>query len=288
MARLHLATPALLLVACHGAPSQPPRPAVGSGPVPMVFVQGGTFLMGALDSDPKARPCERPRHQVTVSDFYLDQHEVTVAAYAAAVAAGHVTAPESEAHLDWHGELATWGQPGLEEHPVNGVNWLQADAYCRALGKRLPTEAEFEYLLRGAHPDALYPWGDEPAPTKGFGNCACSECPPQYAEGHPIQGCDDGFIKTAPVMSFAPDPHGIYDLTGNVWEWCADWYGERYYGAEPVTDPTGPASGRDKILRGGGHHCVIEELRSSERHHKKQGDGAVFSGFRCASGAPVP
>jgi formylglycine-generating enzyme required for sulfatase activity len=254
----------------------------------MARVPGGSFMMGALDFDRKARPCERPRHLVTVSDFYLDQHEVTVDEFAVAVRAGAVAEPESEGRKDWHAELATWGAEGTGNHPVNGVSWLQADAYCRHLDKRLPTEAEFEYLLRAGQPDAVFPWGNAPAPPMGFGNHACSECPPQYAEGRPMAGCDDGFIKTAPVMSFTPDRHGLYDLSGNVWEWCSDWYAEDTFTAEPRRDPQGPPGGRDKILKGGGHHCVVEELRISERHHKRQDDGAVFSGFRCASSAPVP
>ncbi len=284
---IFIATLSLGSLACD---ADKPAPTPPETAVTMVRIPGGSFMMGALDSDPKARPCERPRHQVTVSEFWLDEHEVTVEAYAAAVAAGAVEPPVNRLHKPWHAEIITWEGEDTQRHPINGVSWRQADAYCRWLGKRLPTEAELEYALRAGQPDALYPWGDAPAPTPGFGNHACSECPPRYAEGHPIEGCDDGFILTAPVKSFEPNAWGLYDISGNVWEWASDWYGERWFRPAPVVDPKGPLGGdRDhKILKGGGHHCVLEELRISERHHKSIDDGAIFSGLRCASDRPSP
>jgi len=254
----------------------------------MALIPGGAFQLGALDDDSQARLCERPRHRVVVADFLLDVREVTVTDYTRAVAAGVVAEPVNRAHMPWHSELATWGDETKLDHPINGVTWAQADGYCRHRGARLPTEAEFEYALRTGGSDGLYPWGDNHAPPEGAGNHACSECPPRYAEGSPIEGCDDGFVQTAPVGSFAPDAHGVYDLSGNVWEWCSDWYWPDAYSALGSADGLGSPQSREKILRGGGHHCVLAELRSSERHHKRWDDGSVFSGFRCAADITAP
>ncbi len=294
-ARAESAILALVLTSCsqpstQRAPDPPAAAPVETAlpPAAMVLIPSGSFMMGALDDDDEARPCEHPRHEVTLSSFLLDEHEVTVAAYAAAVRAGAVSEPINRLHFDWHAEYITWDQPDKRDHPINGVSWHQADAYCRHMGKRLPTEAEYEYVMRAGVDGALYPWGDSREPPPHLGNLACMECPPRYAENEPIQGCRDPYIHTAPVKSFEPNAFGLYDIVGNAWEWCADWYGASYYAASPALNPQGPATGDDdhKTMRGGGHHCVLTELRSSERHHKPADDGAVFVGFRCAMDAP--
>lgn len=247
----------------------------------MIRVPGGTFERGAPDHDRDARPCERPRHRVTLRPFLLDRTEVTVAAYAEAVAAGAVPPPVSRLDRPWEADIVNWGVPGREQHPVNGVTWGMADGYCRWRGKRLPTEAEFELVLGGGR-GTIYPWGDDPVPPAGYGNYAGEEAPEVYAHGRTIQGYRDDHVLTAPVGSFPPDALGFHDLSGNVWEWCSDRYGEDVYARRVEDDPRGPPAGERRILRGGGHHCVLEELRVAERHHKRETDGSVFSGFRCA------
>lgn len=260
--------------------------APATAPSPLVPIPGGTFPMGALDEDPDARDCERPRHEVTVSPFQLDRTEVTVAAYAEAVAAGVVSEPGCTPHDEWGEELCNYRHGDRGDHPVNGVSWTEADAYCRWRGARLPTEAELEFALRAGHPDGLYPWGDSPLPPRRTGNYAGDSAPGTRAEGPVLTGYDDGYALTAPVASFPPDTLGVYDLSGNVWEWCSDWFGPDYYATSPAVDPAGPAHGERRILRGGNFYCIREELRTSERHHKRPEDEAVYTGFRCAADAP--
>ena len=248
----------------------------------MVLVPGGTYWMGAVARDREARPCERPRHQVTVQSFWMDRHEVTVARYTEAVDAGIVPAARCVTRHDDETELCNMARPDRLDHPVNGVSWEDAEAYCNWRGTRLPSEAEFEYALRAGRDDAIYPWGDGRTPPDRIGNIVGEETVESYRRWDHIPRYTDPHVGTSPVGSFEPNPLGLYDLTGNVWEWCSDWYAERSYAADPQADPQGPSRGEDKILRGGGFHCILAELRSAERHHKKITDDSFYSGFRCA------
>ncbi len=260
--------------------SDPPRPATEAT---LVSIPGGTFSMGALDHDTDARDWERPRHEVTISPFQLDRTEVTVAAFAEAVAAGVVSEPGCTPHDEWGDELCNYRHEDRRDHPVNGVSWADADAYCRWRGARLPTEAEHEFALRAGDRDAVYPWGDAPVPPEKVGNYAGESAPRTHAEGPVLSGYDDGFALTAPVASFPPNALGVHDLSGNIWEWCSDWFGPAYYEGSPTLDPGGPDRGERRVLKGGNFYCIREELRISERHHKRSADEAVYSGFRCAA-----
>lgn len=261
---------------CDGGDDQPPPRAE------MVRLPGGSFWMGARTHDGAARSWEKPGRQVSVGPFWLDRTEVTVAAYARAVAAGAVTPPRCRVKDPAHQRFCTWGRRDTGQHPVNGVDWHQAEAYCRFRGARLPSEAEFEYALGRGAPGRVYPWGDDPTPPPGWGNLADRALPADRAEGPPLGDYGDDHRGPAPVGSYRADAAGIVDLSGNIWEWCGDWFGEDAYAALPTRDPRGPQSGARKILKGGNFYCVLEELRVSERHHKPPDDGAVFSGFRCA------
>lgn len=274
---------ALLFAACRTSAPPEPEPAPEAE---MVLIRGGNFEMGAVDADTSARPCERPRHTVHVSDFLLDRTEVTVAAWAAAVAAGAVAEPTNRAETSWQADLANWGRADRQDHPINGVTWFQADAYCRWRGARLPTEAELEYALAAGADDSIWPWGSTPTPPARAGNYAGEEVPRFFAGGKPLQGYRDDHSHSAPVGSYPPNELGVFDLSGNTWEWCSDWYDETWYAHSPDRDPVGPAQGERKILKGGGFHCELEELRIAERHHKRPTDGSVFSGLRCARDAP--
>ena len=273
--------------ACDGCPGRPATPT--SAPpawinTEMVTLPGGTFFLGAVDHDKKARDCERPRHKVTVSPFRLDRTEVTVRAYAEAVKAKVVPGPSCPTDDPKEQKLCNGGKADRADHPVNGVSWIAATAYCRWLGRRLPTEAEFEYVLRGQRDDAIFPWGNDEVPPPNYGNMVGEESEKVHPLWARLHGYRDGYIGTSPVGTFDPNEHGLYDITGNVWEWCSDWYGETYYavGPKPRVNPRGPKTGKHRILKGGGFHCQPEELRIAERHHKKPTDDSFYSGFRRA------
>lgn len=242
--------------------------------------------MGAVGHDDEARPCERPSHLVRISGFYLDRHEVTVAEYCAAVDAGVVPPPRCTAEDPREYELCNLCEEERSDHPVNGVSWYDAQAYARWVGKRLPTEAELEYVLRGGREGVIYPWGDSRTPPQRYASIVDESTRGPFPEWEQIPGYYDGFVGTAPVGSFPPNAFGVYDICGNVWEWCSDWFGEDYFTEETRVDPQGPPSGAHKILKGGNFHCVLTELRISERHHKPPNDPSFYSGFRCAMDIP--
>ncbi len=198
----------------------------GSGPHEgMVLIPGGTFWMGCVPGDGECFGDEKPRHQVTVSPFWMDTHEVTVAQYEECVNAGVCKVP----FVDEGGEYYNWGRPGRRNHPVNGVDWSDAVGYCEWRGKRLPTEAEWEYAARG---------GKEGEVRYG-----------QLDSVAWYEGNSGG--RTHPVGQKLPNGYGLYDMLGNVWEWCWDWYDDGYYGRSPSRDPRGPESGTSRVLRGG-------------------------------------
>ncbi|MCA9579116.1 MAG: SUMF1/EgtB/PvdO family nonheme iron enzyme, partial [Myxococcales bacterium] len=173
---------------------------------------------------------ERPVHEVTLSSYYMDRTEVTVSAYGECVRAGRCRTPMT-------GNYFTWGASGKEQHPVTGVSWDDAVAYCGWRGGRLPTEAEWEYGARGSD-GRVYPWGNEGPSDRRL----------QWSGGCGGFGCSGG---TAAVGSHASgrSPFGLEDMSGNVWEWVSDWYGAYPSGA--VRDPSGPTSGDGRVLRGG-------------------------------------
>lgn len=224
----------------------------------MVLVPAGEFLMGSLAGE--GEDDEHPQHRVYLDAFYMDKTEVTNAEYKRFVDATGYRAPD----------LWTWGNAngqipvGLENHPV-WVSWEDAAAYARWAGKRLPTEAEWEKTARGTD-GRTYPWGNDwdPAKANTF----------EVAVG---QG------KTTPVGNYPAgvSPYGVLDMAGNLWEWCADWYSEDYYGRSPASNPTGPVSGIDRVLRGGS--CLFPHLyarcayRSRDNPALRKGD----YGFRC-------
>ena len=272
-----LAMAIAVAVALPACPAARPRgePACPAG---MLRVPGGAFAMGSPDG--VGDDDEHPRHAVTVSAFCLDRTEVTVAAYEACVAAGRCTAP--------HRERSPYcNHPDRGDHPVNCVDWGQAVAYCRWLGRRLPSEAEWEYAARGSD-GRLYPWGNEPPSASRLNACG-REC---VAWGKRVLGrdwpamydADDGWATTAPVGSFpaGASPFGALDMAGNVWEWTADWHGS--YPDSPVTDPRGPATGTGRIDRGNGWHAHLPaDVRAAARSSDDPAVPTNSTGLRCAS-----
>jgi formylglycine-generating enzyme len=227
----------------------------------VVSIPGGAFRMG---NDASSRACERPAHEVVVEEILMDEHEVANRQFAEFVAkTGYVTTAEQQRFSQVYDLKkrqwekcpgADWRHPGgpettldgKDDYPVVHVSWFDAQAYCQWSGKRLPTEAEWEYAARGGLRDADYPWGREETP--GGRHMA------NYWQ-HDREQPADGFLTLAPVKSFPPNRFGLYDMSGNVWEWCADWFADDYYAQSPRENPPGPAAGRDRVLRGGSWLC---------------------------------
>jgi formylglycine-generating enzyme required for sulfatase activity len=257
----------------------------------MVLIKGGTFEMGTGEG----MPYEGPAHEVEVNPFWMDEREVTVAEFARFVAAtGYRTEAE---RFGWSGvfdvktgewaktEGANWRHPegphseAKTDEPVCHVSWHDAAAYATWAGKRLPTEAEWEYAARGGLAGKTYAWGDELRPG---GRPVAN-----WWQGHfPDQDTgEDGFKGRAPVGSFPPNGYGLYDVAGNVWEWCADWYADDYYLASPRENPPGAATGAERVLRGGSWMCsenYCSNYRVAARSHAAPDTGLNNLGFRCA------
>lgn len=238
----------------------------------LVLVPAGEFQMGSPGpNEPKVD--ERPQHLVRISKpFYLGAHEVTVGNFNAFVLAngdptrGGSGYDAAQGLIDFTSRKYNWLNTGwfqTANHPVVNVSWHDAVAFCdwltRTEGKkyRLPTEAEWEYACR-AGTTTTYFSGDDPKSLRPYANIADASCkkvfprifnqPKYYDYTLPW---DDKYPFTAPVGSFKPNPWGLYDMHGNVQEWCSDWYGENYYQESKDEDPRGPSSGTHRVKRGG-------------------------------------
>jgi eukaryotic-like serine/threonine-protein kinase len=274
-------------------PSAPPPPACPAG---MALVNGGDFFMGS--DDPKATADERPAHPVHLSEYCLDVHEVTAAAFKACSDSGKCkrSTPKNE----WEGITARQRKlydplcnvgdvAGHGNHPMNCVDWESAEAFCQERGGRLPTEAEWELAARGSD-GRVYPWGDE-APSPGLVNACGLECvawgrknPDPDGPLSAMYKSDDGFRHTAPVGSFprGKTMHGMDDMVGNVWEWVADYNGPYKKGAR-VTDPKGPEKGEERGIRGGAWNGgEASWLRPTFRFSATPTMRSHGIGFRCA------
>ncbi|MBI5487109.1 MAG: SUMF1/EgtB/PvdO family nonheme iron enzyme [Deltaproteobacteria bacterium] len=234
-----------------------------SCPAGMAYVTCGPFVMGSDTGEGLAD--EMPEHVVHLSAFCIEQVEVTTARYRACATAGACTPP-----------LGGWYGP--DDHPVVGVNWEQARAYCGWLGNRLPSEAEWEKAARGGcevvapetcgpEDERSYPWGAA-APTCDHANY--SSC---------VGGTDAGAARPA-----GDSPYGVHDLAGNVWEWVADWYAASYYSAcrSGCEDPRGPSTGTNRVVRGGGWNAPTYSIRAALRFSLLPTDAYSDYGFRCA------
>lgn len=304
----------------------------------MVFIPGGAFSMGApnpigiKDGGKAAMEDCRPIHRVKLDPFYMDEHEVTNAEFAAfvkstkyitiaeqaptieefpdakpemLVAGSVVFSPPAQPvnldnYLQWwsYVKLTNWRQPlgegssivGKENNPVVHIAWEDAMAYAKWAGKRLPTEAEWEFAARGGLTGNMYAWGNQFNPNgKYMGNTFQGNFPTNDNKA-------DGYAGIAPVKQFPPNGFGLYDMAGNVWECCQDWYTEDYYAILKskgvANNPAGPAKSNDpsepgvqkKVHRGGSFLCTDQYCTRYMMGTRGKGDwrtGTNHVGFRC-------
>ena len=266
----------------------------------MILIPGGDFKMGSNAGETD----EKPIHLVHIDSFYLSKYEVTVAEYKQFIDA---TSYQTDADKDggsyaWDGKSwpktagVNWkcdpegkARPSTEyNHPVIHVSWNDATEYAKWLSKktslnyRLPTEAEWEYAAGNGGKHTKYSWGNgDPAGKKG-GNVS-DETAKRKFSGWPIfEGYDDGFLYTAPVGSFNANEFGLHDMSGNVWEWCQDWHADGYYAKSPASNPSGPTSGSDRVVRGGSWYDFPIGARVANRGRDSPGDRNILLGFRLA------
>jgi formylglycine-generating enzyme required for sulfatase activity len=272
-----------------------------------VYVPAGEFLMGSAeaDIDQVMQACdycsrdwfksEVPQHQVYLDAFWIDKTEVTNAMFTRFVAAtGYQSYAEKVGSgiafnlfsKDWKlTKGADWRHPfgpashidGLDDHPVVQINWADAQAYCNWAGGRLPTEAEWEKAARGTD-GRTYPWGNQ-APAENLVNFADRNIDVGGAD----RTVDDGYPFSAPVGSYpaGASVYGALDMAGNVWERVADWYSDAYYASAPARNPTGPAAGDYRVLRGGSWSRLARYVRAASRLNYLQQNRSSGIGFRC-------
>jgi formylglycine-generating enzyme required for sulfatase activity len=279
----------------------------------MVPLAGGAFTMGTDGPWAYSGDGEDPVHEVVLDAFLMDATAVTNEAFGAFVeATGHVTdaekyewsfvfagllpddfeATRAVAQTPWWRQVygATWRTPegpqsnvdDRGDHPVVHVSWPDATAYARWTGKRLPTEAEWEYAARGGLERKLFPWGNDLEPD---GVHRMNVWQGTFPTENSVA---DGYRGTAPVSAYEPNGYGLYNMTGNVWEWCADWYDASYYRVSPPANPKGPDTGENRVMRGGSYLCHASYCRRY-RVGARSGNGPDSSagnlGFRCARDA---
>lgn len=235
-----------------------PTEIMGQDGATMLLVPAGEFSMGSADADDD----ERPIHRIHLDAFYIDKIEVTNARFARFAAAVMSEPPWGFANQD------TPVKKG--DQPVRWVNWIEATAYCAWVGKRLPTEAEWEKAARGTD-NRVFPWGNDP-PT------------PARA----VFGLMDG-AEPSPSTGARADgksPYGVMDMSGNLYEWVADWYQEDYYAHSAAKNPKGPVQGSAKSQRGGSFTNAAYRLRGSFRTKGEPTEHHPRVGFRCAQDAP--
>lgn len=267
--------------------------------MPLVLIPAGEFVMGSPESEEGHAADETQRRVRIARAFYLGQHEVTVGQFRAFVeSTGHRTELEREARpgfgFDELGEAIeilprfNWKHVGFQQtdsHPVVNVGWSDAVAFCGWLSEkekriyRLPTEAEWEYACR-AGTSTRYWCGDDEESLRGVANISDAAFLAKYKEASWSIEWSDGFPFTSPVGSFRANPWGLYDVHGNAWEWCADWYAAEYYKISPPNDPPGPSAGERRVLRGGCFTNRNKFVRSADRDSYRPKYRYNFTGLR--------
>jgi formylglycine-generating enzyme required for sulfatase activity len=235
----------LTMLCCHFAIAQ-------KSDDQMVLIPEGTFIMGKNTSSPSDW---QPEHILKISSFFMDKKEVTNKQYYDFCLATNNAFPQ------FWGMKEFKSGPDFPDYPVVGVSYFDAEKYARWSGKRLPTEAEWEYASRGGLVGKNFPLGDQIDSTKvNFGR--------KYK----------GILETG---SFAPNGYGLYDITGNVWEWTSDYYSDSYYAVSPSANPKGPERGRFKVIRGGSWHSGQMCVQTYYRNGLSPSWVDFAVGFRC-------
>ena len=329
----------LIIGSCKTDNKNPTLINLSETPKDMIWIPGGTFIQGAVESDRYARKDEQPRHNVTVEGFYIDITEVTNAQFSKFIKeSGYVTVAERA--VDWEelkkqlpahvekphdsilqpGSLsfhckqnkvtdlndysqwwqwktgANWRHPegkgstleGKENHPVVHVSYEDVIAYCKWAGRRLPTEAEWEYAARAGQKDVIFTWGNDTSVINSNANTWQGVFPTSNTK-------EDGFERSSPVKSYPPNKYGLYDMAGNVWEWTQDWYDYEYYSLLSKNDinknPKGPKNtnnpnnpyAQEKVIKGGSflcHDSYCASYRVSARMYTSFDTGLEHLGFR--------
>ena len=237
----------------------------------MALIPAGEFMMGSPSGE--GSDDERPQHKVSLDAYYIDKYEVTNRQYADFLNAYGKDTDDKGNKMIYECDKGVnkvdrkW-QParGYEKYPVVKVTWFGANQYAKYYGKRLPTEAEWEKACR-AGSTTKYCFGDD---KSKLGDYAWYD--------------SNSGSKTHPVGQKKANVWGIYDMHGNVWEWCSDWYDENYYSSSPTNNPKGPSSGSFRVVRGGGWVGIADVCRSANRFGINPNDWSFGDGFRCAAG----
>jgi len=291
------------------------RPRHAGHDLKLITIDGGEFLMGNHHGDGYAADGETPVHPVRLDPFLIAPETVTNAQFSEFVTAtGYRTEAEaygwsfvfagflpqafgetrSVAAAPWWRQVygADWAHPegpqsglaGRMNHPVTHVSWNDAMAYCAWSAARLPTEAEWEFAARGGHGTSHFPWGDQVIPNgKHRMNVWQGTFPTRNTAA-------DGHAGTAPANAYPPNRYGLHNMTGNVWEWCADWFDPGYYARSPVDGPRGAETGTSRVMRGGSYLChksYCNRYRVDSRSSNTPDSSAGNIGFRVARSIPA-
>jgi sulfatase modifying factor 1 len=295
------------LLAISQAASATRRRAVSGSTEEMVRPDGGRFLMGSDAAVGYPADGEGPVRGITLDPFFIDRYPVTNRQFGEFVrATGYVTEAErfgwsfvfaghlkdsggakAVPNLDWWRRVdgADWRHPTPDSHgedrgshPVVHVSWNDASAYADWAGKRLPTEAEWEYAARGGLEQKLYPWGNELTPA---GRHLCNIWQGEFPTH---DTAEDGYAGTCPVDAFPPNGYGLYSVAGNVWEWCLDWFSPDFHCVGTRVNPVGPPSGIAKVMKGGSYLChasYCNRYRVAARSSNTADSSTSNIGFRC-------
>lgn len=278
----------------------------------MAKLDGGPFLMGTDSEDAFPQDGEGPVREVILDPFFIDIYPVTNVKFREFVAAtayrteaerfgwsfvfqGHISSERYDElvkatvpGVNWWCQVegANWQHPegpdsgikSRDNYPVVHVSWNDAAEYCRWAGKRLPTEAEWEYAARGGLEQKLYPWGDDLNPD---GRHLCNIWQGRFPD---VDLAEDGYSAPAPVDAFPPNLYGLYTITGNAWEWCSDWFHPTYHVTATCSNPVGPPQGESKVMKGGSYLChrsYCNRYRVAARTANTPDSSTTNISFRC-------
>jgi formylglycine-generating enzyme required for sulfatase activity len=274
----------------------------------MIKLDGGAFMMGTESLEAFPADGEGPVRRVTVHGFWMDASPVSNAQFADFIkATGYKTESERygwsfvfQNHVrrdfvddrapgvtwwckvngaDWaHPEGPDSGVAARESYPAVHISWRDAQAYCDWAGKRLPTEAEWEYAARGGLEQQTYPWGDDLTPG---GKHLCNVWQGEFP--HHDTG-EDGWTSVAPATAFPPNGYGLHGITGNAWEWCQDWFHPSWHVTATRVDPVGPPEGTAKVMKGGSYLChrsYCNRYRVAARTSNTPDSATTNISFRC-------